>query len=154
MAKGDTGVTPAGNCFGGVDVSIQNSGSSRVTHNSYLSLSCDTDELTNAELQVANSSACLEYNIVDPVVHDCESSDDVMKAIGEPISSSFSFRDNELEHAKSFLDIEEFKEFQIKCILSVKEGKDVVVIQPAGSGKSACYTIPALPYFLAIKLPL
>ena len=114
----------------------------------------DTDELTIVELQVANSSACLEYNIVNPVVHDGESSDDVTKANGEPISSSFSFHDNELEHAKSILDIEELKEFQIKCILSVKEGKDVVVIQPADSGKSACYTIPALLYFLAIKLPL
>ena len=134
VGKGDTGVTPAGNCFSGVDVSIQSSGSSRITHNTYLSLSSDlsdTDEPTNAELQIANSSACLEYNIVNLVVHDGESSDDAMKANGKPISSSFSFRDNELEHVNSILGIEELKEFHIKCISSVKEGKDVV-IQPTG----------------------
>ena len=91
---------------------------------------------------------------MNPVVHDCESSDDVTKAIGEPISSSFSFRDNELEHAKSILDIDELKEFQIKCISSVKEGKDVVVIQPTAQVLGNLHATPYLHYFLVIKLPL
>ena len=49
-------------------------------------------------------------------------------------------------HAKSILQINELKEFQIKAISAVREGKDVVVVQPTGSGKSTCYTLPALLY--------
>ena len=55
-----------------------------------------------------------------------------------------SFCNNDLDYAKSILQINELKEFQIKAISAVREGKDVVVVQPTGSGKSTCYTLPAL----------
>ena len=37
-----------------------------------------------------------------------------------------------------------FKKFQKEIILSVLEGKDTVVIQPTGSGKSLCFQFPAV----------
>ena len=37
-----------------------------------------------------------------------------------------------------------FKPFQKDIILSVLDGKDTVVIQPTGSGKSLCYQFPAI----------
>ena len=37
-----------------------------------------------------------------------------------------------------------FKPFQKEIILSVLEGKDTVVIQPTGSGKSLCFQFPAI----------
>ena len=37
-----------------------------------------------------------------------------------------------------------FKQFQKEIILSVLEGKDTVVIQPTGSGKSLCFQFPAV----------
>ena len=46
--------------------------------------------------------------------------------------------------AKSTLKIHEFKQFQTDCITAVKQGKDVIVVQPTGSGKSMCFVLPAL----------
>ena len=37
-----------------------------------------------------------------------------------------------------------FKPFQKEIILSVLEGKDSVVIQPTGRGKSLCFQFPAI----------
>jgi len=146
---GDMSDTPASNVFSDVEASVQNSPSSR--DDVYLSLSSDLSDMnepvdTNHELQVANSSVCLENSIsfANAAVHDSESSDHPVITDGATILNSFSFCDNELEHAKSILDITELKEFQFKCISSIREGKGFVVIQPTGSGKSACYTIPAL----------
>ena len=50
------------------------------------------------------------------------------------------------EAAKSTLKVQEFKQFQIDCITAVKEGKDVIVVQPTGSGKSVCFVLPALMF--------
>lgn len=57
-----------------------------------------------------------------------------------------SFFNSNLDNAKSILHIGELREFQIRAISAVMEGKDVVVVQPTGSGKSICYTLPALLY--------
>ena len=45
--------------------------------------------------------------------------------------------------AKTF-GITKFKPFQKEILLSVLEGKDTVVIQPTGSGKSLCFQFPAI----------
>lgn len=37
-----------------------------------------------------------------------------------------------------------FKPFQLRAIQAIQEGRDVVVIQPTGSGKSICFQIPSL----------
>ncbi|MCY3928216.1 MAG: DEAD/DEAH box helicase, partial [Acidobacteria bacterium] len=42
------------------------------------------------------------------------------------------------------LCIKEFKEFQIKTIDAIAHGNDVILVQPTGSGKSLCFTVPAL----------
>ena len=49
-----------------------------------------------------------------------------------------------LEKAKSTLKIKELKQFQISCIMAIQEGKDVVLVQPASSGKSVCFVLPTL----------
>ena len=49
-----------------------------------------------------------------------------------------------LDKAKSTLKVREFKKFQTDCITAVREGRDVVVVQPTGSGKSVCFVLPAL----------
>ena len=51
-----------------------------------------------------------------------------------------------LEAAKSTLKVQEFKQFLIDCITAVKEGKDVIIVQPTGSGKSVCFVLPALMF--------
>ena len=42
------------------------------------------------------------------------------------------------------MQIKELKEFQFQSISALREGKDIIVVQPTGSGKSTCYTLPAL----------
>ena len=37
-----------------------------------------------------------------------------------------------------------FKQFQLEAIELLQTGKDVGIVQPTGSGKSLCYTVPAL----------
>jgi len=39
------------------------------------------------------------------------------------------------------LKIKELKQFQI---MAIQEGKDVVLVQPASSGKSVCFVLPTL----------
>jgi len=46
----------------------------------------------------------------------------------------------------------ELRQFQIDCITAVKQGKDVVVIQPTGSGKSLCFVLPALLFPVKVSL--
>lgn len=76
-----------------------------------------------------------------------ESPEHVQMITDETVNYTISsFSNNDLDHAKSTLQINELKEFQIKAISAVREGKDVVVVQPTGSGKSTCYTLPALLY--------
>ena len=43
--------------------------------------------------------------------------------------------------AKHF-KLSEFKDWQLKAIDAVLEGKDFLIIQPTGSGKSICYQLP------------
>ena len=49
-----------------------------------------------------------------------------------------SFCKNDLDHGKFILHINDLIEFQIKAISAVREGQEVVVVQPTGSGKSTC----------------
>ena len=51
---------------------------------------------------------------------------------------------NQLNKVKEILKIANFKEFQLEAIELLQTGKGVVIVQPIGSGKSLCYTVPAL----------
>ena len=51
---------------------------------------------------------------------------------------------SQLNKVKEILKIANFKEFQLEAIELLQTGKDVVIVQPTGSGKSLCYTVPAL----------
>jgi len=50
----------------------------------------------------------------------------------------------QLEELKSKLNIAQYKKFQLEAIEAILCGKDVIVVQPTGSGKSLCYVAPAL----------
>ena len=60
------------------------------------------------------------------------------------LSQSSTNDASSIEEIKTGLYIKEFKEFQIKTIDAIAHGHDVVLVQPAGSGKSLCFTVPAL----------
>ena len=47
----------------------------------------------------------------------------------------------DLTNVTSILKI---RKFQLDCTTAVKEGKNAIVVQPTGSGKSMCFIIPAL----------
>ena len=51
---------------------------------------------------------------------------------------------SQLNKMKGILKIANFKQFQLEAIELLQTGKDVVIVQPTGSGKSLCYTVPAL----------
>ena len=55
-----------------------------------------------------------------------------------------SSQSDELQTAKAQLKITELKRFQLDCLAAIKRGEDVVLVQPTGSGKSVCFTLPAL----------
>jgi len=51
---------------------------------------------------------------------------------------------SQLNRVKETLKIANFKGFQLEAIELLQTGNDVVIVQPTGSGKSLCYTVPAL----------
>ena len=88
------------------------------------------------------------------LVKDDENSDNSMhmqndmSAVTEQSGTSFdneSFQEATMiaTLAKTF-GLTTFKPFQKDIILSMLDGKDTVVIQPTGSGKSLCYQFPAI----------
>jgi len=60
------------------------------------------------------------------------------------LSQSSTNDTSSIEEVKTTLCIKEFKEFQIKTIDAIAHGNDVILVQPTGSGKSLCFTVPAL----------
>ena len=50
----------------------------------------------------------------------------------------------ELETLKSKLKVVQYKSFQVAAIEALQDGKDVIVVQATGSGKSLCYIASAL----------
>ena len=58
----------------------------------------------------------------------------------QPLGNSVT----QLESIKSKLKITQYKKFQLEAIEALQDGKDVIVVQPTGSGKSLCYVAPAL----------
>ena len=51
---------------------------------------------------------------------------------------------DDIEKIKTALNVRELKEFQVQCINAVQQGRDVILVQPTGSGKSLCFIFPAL----------
>lgn len=61
----------------------------------------------------------------------------------DPLSSMDLLSDN-MKKVKTTLNMRELKEFQVQCINAVQQGSNVILVQPTGSGKSLCFTFPAL----------
>ena len=57
--------------------------------------------------------------------------------------SSIVILANDVESAMALLKIK-LKQFQLDCFNALKNGKDAIIVQPTGSGKSVCFTLPAL----------
>ena len=95
------------------------------------------DDQTDAQGSCTNVSCLVENSNSDILSTDYCTSESVTEDCSNVTS---------LETAISTLKIREFKQFQIDCITAVKQGKDVVVVQPTGSGKSVCFILPALVF--------
>ena len=118
---------------------------------------CDSQVTLEDEQQqvdMANDSQCKSI----ASVHD---NDDGLSCVessasSEECTSSVATYEHgetlDLAAAKSTLKIREFKWFQTDCIAAVTQGKDVIVVQPTGSGKSMCFVLPALLFKGKISL--
>ena len=93
-------------------------------------LALDTELVSNS--QAIND---VEYIQIDSD-HDRHAYKDLSQSSTNDTSS--------IEEVKTTLCIKEFKEFQIKTIDAIAHGNDVILVQPTGSGKSLCFTVPAL----------
>lgn len=58
--------------------------------------------------------------------------------------SSTAILSNDVQSAMAVLKIKELKQFQLDCFNALMNGKDAIIVQPTGSGKSVCFTLPAL----------
>ena len=47
-----------------------------------------------------------------------------------------------IENVKHTLKLTQYKQFQLQAIEALQLGKDVIVVQPTGAGKSVCYIVP------------
>ena len=129
-------------------------------HASTNSTTRNSDEITNSTFissnryapqpdNESNSTDILTQRENAQVLHDSNSCHDFystsLSALNQSTSSTEELALNDsLEKAKSKLKIKELKQFQISCITAIQQGKDVVLVQPTGSGKSVCFVIPAL----------
>ena len=101
-------------------------------HNSD-SQSCSTTDVAQGRC----NNVCLVENSSKDVLSTDQTSESVTEGHNNVIC---------LEAAKSTPKVQEFKKFQIDCITAVKQGKDVIVVQPTGSGKSVYFILPALVF--------
>ena len=65
---------------------------------------------------------------------------------GDTISNRMaeSTQNSYIENGKVLLNIKELNQFQISCLAAIRRGEDALIVQPTGSGKSLCFTLPAL----------
>ena len=124
-------------------------------HASTNSTTRNSDEITNSTFissnryapqpdNESNSTDVLTQRENAQVLHDSNSSHDFystsLSASNQSTSSTEELALNDsLEKAKSKLKIKELKQFLISCITAIQQGKDVVLVQPTGSGKSVAY---------------
>ena len=94
----------------------------------------NSDRQSCSTTDVAQGNVCLIENSSIDVL----STDQTFESVTEGHNNVIC-----LEAAKSTLKVQEFK---IDCITAVKQGKDVIVVQPTGSGKSVCFILPALVF--------
>ena len=83
----------------------------------------------------------------DPSVLSQQTEDDLILDQTEPQAIVMSQPVNithDLEMLKAKLNIKVYKQFQVEVIEALHMNKDVIVVQPTGSGKSLCYVASAL----------
>jgi len=127
-----------------------------LTSQSLVDVRTDTTELSPLALVSVDESNCQEMAFNDNKL-EMDAIDENMKPVDDDVSKSYSentlcLSDDgdalhgslDLINVKFMLKITQFKQFQIDCVIGVKQGKDVIVVQPTGSGKSMCFVVPAL----------
>lgn len=80
---------------------------------------------------------------IDQNISDSQFSGDSSVASQE-VTNQATPLNSQLNRVKEKLKIANFKNFQFEAIDLLQAGNDVVIVQPTGSGKSLCYTVPAL----------
>ena len=93
-------------------------------------LAIDTEIVSNS--QTINDGECMQIDSD----HDRHVFKDLSQSSGNDTPS--------IEDVKTALCVRKFKEFHIKTIDAIAQGNDVILVQPTGSGKSFCFTVPAL----------
>ena len=96
-----------------------------------------TQEMLNGSQQFRETVVCVDADQVTLSSPNSVSVADVQ------LVSPIDTRSSDIEHAMGILKIKELKLFQLRCLDALKDGKDVIVVQPTGSGKSVCFTLPA-----------
>ena len=114
------------------------------------SLSRSTEEPLTLESSIVQNSTgvCASVgnnnsNVMASQIHSCK---DIQGAVsqGNDSLSSIELLSDNMKNVKATLHVQELKEFQVQCINAVQQGNDVILVQPTGSGKSLCFTVPAL----------
>jgi len=83
----------------------------------------------------------------DNAYQSYEQSDETPNISSSPHNSQPSLTPctlTELESLKSKLKVVQYKSFQVAAIEALQNGKDCIVVQPTGSGKSLCFVASAL----------
>jgi len=108
---------------------------------------------------LVDDDICSDYNEVETIQSDVETSEtsessvvsfstpcvEVSKySLPSKSTNPLEFVVSELESIKATLKITAYKHFQLEAIQALQLKKDVIVVQPTGSGKSLWYMVSTL----------
>ena len=107
-----------------------------------------TQEMLDGSQQFGKTVVCVDADQVTL------SSPNSVSAADVQLVSPIDTRSSDIEHAMGILKIQELKLFLLRCLDALRDGKDVIVVQPTGSSKSVCFTLPAFLSPGKVTLPV
>ena len=108
-----------------------------------------TEELINLESSImqdstgSTSCASIANSVTASQIYCSKDNQGSVSQESDSLNSIELLNDN-MKKVKATLNVQELKEFQVQCINAIQQGNDVILVQPTGSGKSLCFTFPAL----------